>query len=303
MMLRWFVQNLIRQTAREGLASVMAGGPGRESAATESAATESAASEAVADQPPPLPPCDVAVLMGTDIEAEGLFSRLARRVTTRCASFVEHAGLLGERSAIVAETGTAERDVARATEDVIQLHRPPWIVSAGFAGSLSPAVDRGHFLMADHVVDLQGRRLSVGLGMDSQTLQARRGLHVGRLLTVDRLLRGPEEKAELGRRHEALACDMETMVIAEICRQHKVRFLAVRVITEGLDERLPVELERMFAQKTIAGKLGAATGAILRRPGAVKDWWKFQQEALQASQRLAKFLRGIVAQLTVERSS
>ena len=126
------------------------------------------------------------------------------------------------------------------------------------------------------------------------------------ILLLDAHLDGsltPEEKTELGRQHEALACDMETMVIAEVCRQQKVRFLAVRVITEGVDERLPVELERMFAQKTIAGKLGAATGAILRRPGAVKDWWKYQQEGLQASERLAKFLSGIVAQLTVERSS
>ena len=41
--------------------------------------------------------------------------------------------------------------------------------------------------MADHVADPSGRSLSVGLRLDEGSIAAQRSLHVGRLLTVDRV--------------------------------------------------------------------------------------------------------------------
>ena len=70
------------------------------------------------------------------------------------------------------------------------------------------------------------------------------------------------------------------------------RFLSVRIISDGLDDRLPPEVERMLDQHSLAGKLGAATRAIFQRPGSVKDMWKLQEIAHRASDRLANFLVG-----------
>ena len=46
--------------------------------------------------------------------------------------------------------------------------------------------------MADELVDLAGQSLGTGLKLASTTLSP--SLHMGRLLTVDRLIREPEEK-------------------------------------------------------------------------------------------------------------
>jgi adenosylhomocysteine nucleosidase len=73
--------------------------------------------------------------------------------------------------------------------------------------------------------------------------------------------------------------------------------LSVRVIADEVDDRIPVALERMSASSTWAAKLGTATGALLKRPSTVKDWWHLQQQALVASDRLAKFLGGVLPQL------
>ena len=43
---------------------------------------------------------------------------------------------------------------------------------------------------------------------------------------------------------------------------------------------------------------GEATGAILKRFSAAKDLWKLREDALKASDRLAKFLVSTVEQLT-----
>lgn len=288
MMLRWLVANYIRHTARQKLSE---------------AVSEVARQQPQADQegsdPGELPPCEIAFIFATGIESDGFVNLLESRVTTRCASYVEHAGRLDGRPLVIAESGVGAKAAAKATEDVIAMTKPAWIVSAGFAGALTEGIGRGHVLMADDLVDPQDNHLSVGFKIDSGVVEATRGLHLGRLLTVNRLINSPDERRELGGRFSAAACDMETMAVAETCRRRQVRFLSVRVVTDAVDDRLPPEIERLTRQKSVAGKLGAATRAVFKRPGSVKDYWRLREDALKASDRLAKFLSGVVPQLNV----
>ena len=150
-------------------------------------------------------------------------------------------------------------------------------------------------MMADRVHDVHGRHWNVGLKVAAEQLPP--NVHVGPLLTVDRLVRTREERVHLAESHEALACDMETAAVAEVCRQAKTRFLAVRIVSDGLDDKLPVEVDKLMGQDHWASKLGAATAAIWNRPSTVKDLWRLREEALQASDRLARFLAGVIQQL------
>jgi adenosylhomocysteine nucleosidase len=246
-----------------------------------------------------LPPqaCDVALLFALGIEAGGLVERLTDRVTTRGGKLVEHVGQIGERRVAVVETGVGQTAVRLGCRDVIAVRRPQWIVSAGFAGGLSRELRRGDVLMADHVVNPAGRSLSVGLQLDRETVESQRSLHVGRLLTVDRVITRPAEKLRLGEEHAAVACDMESMAVAEACREAKVRFLSVRMISDAADDELPPELENLVKQTTLAGKLGAVTGAIFQDPKNAKQMWRLRSEALKLSEQLAKFLLGVLPQL------
>jgi adenosylhomocysteine nucleosidase len=288
MMLRWLVANFIRQTARKTFRDV----------ATKVARKELGVGEA-SQETAQLPPCEIAIVFALALESDGFVNLLDSRVTTRCASYLEHAGRLNERSIVVAESGIGARPAAKATEDLIAVHKPQWIVSAGFAGALADGFRRGDILMAERLMDLRNNKLSVGFKMDRETIEATRSLHVGGLLSVDGLIRTPNERRKLAERHDAVACDTETMAVATACRREKVRFLSVRVITDAVDDRLPVEVERLVDQRSIAGKLGAATGAVFKRPACVKDMWHLREDALKASDRLANFLAGVVRQLTV----
>jgi adenosylhomocysteine nucleosidase len=151
--------------------------------------------------------------------------------------------------------------------------------------------------MADEVCDLAGQRLAVGLKFAPESLAATKGLHVGRLLTVDSIVRKPAERRRLAAEHAAIACDMESYAVADLCRQRGVPFLAIRVISDAVDDVLPPEIEHLVAQRSLAGKLGAAAGAVWRRWSAAKDLWQLREDALKASDRLAKFLSGVITQL------
>ena len=295
MLMRMLVNQFIRQTAQRKIYEEVSKRAGSKPAAGKAQKEEDSSAE-----PEPLPPCDVAFVFALGIESGGFVDLLQDAVTTRCPTFVEHAGKLNGLRIVIAESGVGAKNAEKATQDVITIHNPAWIVSAGFAGALNEKLERRHILMADHVISESGDSLDVGLKMDPQVVQSTKGLHVGKLLTVDRIIRTTKEKLELGARFEATACDMETMAIADVCRSADTRFLSVRIISDGLEDELPVEVEKLMNQKSIAGKIGAVTGALFQRPSVLKDMWKLKEDAIKASDRLAKFLTGVLPQLVSE---
>jgi adenosylhomocysteine nucleosidase len=289
MMLRWMLANLIRQAADRKI-----------SEAVTAAAEQMTGNLSGDESPAELPPCQIAVVFATNWEAEDFASRLGARTTTRCASFVEHTGTMDGVGVAVVETGVGTQAARQATEDVVAIHKPAWVVSAGFAGALAEPLRRGHVLMASEVVDGDGRCFEVGFRIAPEVMANTRGLHVGRLLTVQELLREPERRRSLGAETGALAFDMETFAVAAACRTSKTPFLSVRLISDGVDDRLPPEVEKMMSRDSWASKLGAATGAVFKKPSSVKNWWRIQQQGLQAADRLANFLAGVMPQLAAE---
>jgi adenosylhomocysteine nucleosidase len=242
------------------------------------------------DQPPA--PCDIGVVFALSIEAGGLLDKLEGVVSTQGFGFTAYEGGLNGRTVVLMESGPGREKAAQATTALIEGHKPAWVISAGFAGGLIPECERNDIIVADQVVLLEGGQLSIEMGMPRQP-----HLHVGRLLTVDEIVEEPEEKQRLAHNHAAIAVDMETYAVAEVCAAKKTRFLSLRVISDGIEDRLPPEIENLMHQKTFGGKLGAVAGSIFRRPGSVKDMWQLKERAIVASDTLAKFVAGIIAQL------
>jgi len=290
MFLRWMVNSYLRQTAQRKLQQVVGEAlQGRRPVAAEG--EEGAPAD-------PTPPCAAALVFGSDLESGGFVDTLADSQATRCASYVEFDGRRGERRLVVVQAGMGATAARRAVEDAIAFLQPQWVVSAGFAGSLDEKLKRGHFLMPDAVANEAGEELAIGLKLDAATIAATPGLHTGRLLTIDRLVREEAQRRELAQQWGAVACDMETMAVAQVCREQRVRFMSVRVISENLDHALNRETELLLDQKSMAGKLGVVAATLLQRPSAVKDLWQMREEAIKLSDRLARFLGGVVDQLS-----
>ncbi len=290
MWLRWVVSNLLSEVADKKVRTAFDHARN---------ALQQTSRADVDNEPPPGPPphCDIVVVFAMAMESAALLERMKSVVTTNCASFIEHVGTLEGRGVAVIESDVGQKAARKATEDIVELHKPKWIISAGFAGSLSKSVHRGHIVMANEIISAECPPLTVPFQIDRDVVQATPALHVGRLLTVDGLIRDVREKRRLGTDFQALACDMETMAVARVCSRNQIRFLSVRVISDALDDALPSEIEHLIDQSSLAGKLGAVTRAVYNRPGSLKDMWKLRETALRASERLAKYLIGTVAQL------
>lgn len=246
---------------------------------------------------PQVPPCQVGVLFALSAEAGGLVDLLAGRVTQRTRYFTVHVGCLKDRWIAVFEGGVGGAAATRAAEAMLDVHQPEWVISAGFCGGLNERLRRGDILLADMLLNQSGEKLAIDMRIDPAELAGRQGLHVGQLLTVDRIVRSPAQKQELGRQYQALAVDMETFAVAEVCRRRRARLLSVRIVSDTVEDELPADLEVLARQRTRPARLGAAAAALWNRPGSVWDMLQLKELALVASDRLARFLSGMIVQL------
>ncbi|HZZ30131.1 MAG TPA: hypothetical protein VFE46_19190 [Pirellulales bacterium] len=244
-----------------------------------------------------LPPCHVGVVFALALEAGALEDKLAGKIAVRGSHFTAWQGGLKGRGVVIVHSGVGQKNAAMAAAALIVGHKPRWLISAGLAGGLHPSVKRGDIIMPDCILGEDGRRLAIDFDISPQQKAATPGLHVGPLMTIDRVVFKAAEKLALGQQQGALAVDMETLALAEECRREKQRFLAVRVISDPVDEELPADIERLVTRKTWARRIGATAGSIIRRPSTVKDLWRFRETALACSLKLANFLEGVIEQL------
>lgn len=282
-MLPPFFYNWLRMTARQ---SVL------DAAKKQLSAAQQADSAAGTQEP-----CDFGLVFALGIEAGCLVDLLEDVNVTRGHGFTVRQGDRNGRRVVLVESGAGRENAAKATHALLDAHRPGWVFSAGFAGALSPELRRGDLLVAQSLVDAEGHHWNADPATLPPWLPEVRGLRIGRLLTLDRVVRLSDEKRALGQQHGALAVDMESLAVAEVCRERNVPVLVVRVVNDAVDDELPPDVEKLLMKKAGAAQLGAAVGSIWRRPSSLKDLLHLQQNAIAASERLAKFLAGAMKHL------
>jgi len=274
---RW-LQNVAGQKLRE--------------AVVQTAQEQLSAAAKPAEQAPA--PCDVGMVFALEIEAGGTEDLLGDVVTTQGQELKFRQGRLREKRVVLVLAGPGRKQAARAAEALIDGHRPRRVISAGFGGGLDPSLNRYDIFLAEEVLDATGGAAAVDLAAIPEGLRAGPQVRAGRLLTVDQVVRLPDERRRLLAEHGAAAVDMETSAVAEVCRRREVPFLAVRVINDTAGDVLPPDVQRLLAQKSSAARWGAAVAAVWERPGSIKDLYQLKENALVASDRLAKFLAPLI---------
>lgn len=236
-------------------------------------------------------PADIGIVAALPMEVAPLRSRLKHlRSYHLDRARVDEGELDGKLIALIV-AGTGRKAAARGASRLIVGHRPRWLLSIGFAGALDPSLDRHTILLPSQCIDPEGHRLSIDLA-----LEPTEGYRAGSLVTVDHIVRTASEKAELRRKTGADAVDMESSAVAALCAQQQVRFLSVRIISDRADEDLPPEVLTILGP-TGSFRLGAAAGALWKRPGCVKDLWSLREHANEAARRLGAILPGMIARL------
>ncbi len=237
---------------------------------------------------------DVGIVAAIGIEVGFLTDRLTK---VRKYSGPHHSVIEGElagKIVAVIIAGMGREAARRGTQLLLDGHRPRWILSAGFGGSLDPALPRNAIVLPNEVLDLDGGRYPIDGPLSPEAISP--AVRTGRLLTVDRLIRTAAEKAELRRRFEADLVDMETSAVAALCEARAVRFLSVRVVSDEASVDLPPEIATLMTRSG-SYQVGAALRAIWQRPSRIKDFWRLHEHAQEAADRLATCTTKLIERL------
>lgn len=236
---------------------------------------------------------DLGIVAALPIEMGPFLDRCERVRKYSGGSFTFRGGKLdGTRVAIV-ESGLGFARARRATQAMLDAHTPKWILSCGFSGALLPEMKVGQIVLANSIVDPRGQEITIDLNAAEDRAG---GLYVGRLLTADEMVRTVEQKRQLAAERQAIAVDMESLAVAQVCRDTKTRFMAIRAISDDMSADLPNEVFAVLGSSGTV-RVGATLGAVWKRPGSVKDMWRLREQARRAGENLAKFLVGVIPQL------
>jgi adenosylhomocysteine nucleosidase len=172
--------------------------------------------------------------------------------------------------ALLAVSGIGEGAAAAAARRLV-LAGATALVSFGMAGGLDPALICGAVLLPEEVVAHDGAAVSATATEWRQRLRAALPAAFiacgGRLLTSERPVATPDAKASAWRESRAAAVDMESAAIAQVARQARLPFIALRVIVDTASDQLPAAV--IAASSGGQLRLGRLFAALLRAPSDV----------------------------------
>ena len=167
---------------------------------------------------------------------------------------------------------------------------PRWVISAGYAGGLSPKLRVGDLVLGRNHSD-------PGLLNAARLLLENERPQVGTILTRATTLEAAADKAALHAATGALAVDMETAWIAEVCAEFGVPLLSLRVVSDAAEQSFPVPAHILFDAARQRPRYLALPLWLLAHPASIGPFAAFVQALGPARARLTRAIQHLVPHL------
>lgn len=192
-------------------------------------------------------------------------------------------GQFGSEEIRVAHLGVGPAAAQRARR-ALEVQKPRTLICAGFAGGLDPRLRVGDLVIAGNFSTsaLRERAKEVAEGKSARFL--------GSLITRDAPIETVAAKIALARESGALAVDMETAGVAEVCRAAGMPLLAVRAISDAADAPLPVPFSEWFDLNGQRPRRWRLVKYLVRHPTRIVPFVTFVRGLAPARRALADFL-------------
>jgi adenosylhomocysteine nucleosidase len=191
---------------------------------------------------------------------------------------------LGPATAM-AVSGVGRGRAGRAAEELIARHPISALISAGFAGALSPALKVGDLVVDTSVAEWR-------------MAAARHGARLGPVLALEHVVRTAAERARFAATG-ALAVDTESAAVAGVAARHGLPFANVRAITDTAARDLVLDWDNCPTPDGQFRLLPLLRHAV-HVPGGVAEIAQLWYASLLASRSLGQFLRALTSDLGPE---
>ncbi len=193
------------------------------------------------------------------------------------------------------QTGIGITDAAKLTARVMETGAAG-LLSIGTAGGLQPDLRAGALLLPGCIRRAGGKSFAADPEWHARVhaaLKQTDRVHTGDLLSVNCVVRHPDEKESLFRQTQAIGVDMESAGLAEIAAHAGLPFLVLRVVMDTAADTIPkaatVSINEAGDTQSIA-LLSYLAGHLSDIPGLLRTAHRFRNAAgsLREACRLAR---------------
>jgi nucleoside phosphorylase len=190
---------------------------------------------------------------------------------------------IAERNAAVSilVTGIGQKNAEKSLRDFLAGKIPVRVVTCGFAGALVSDLAIGAV-----VFETDDARLREAL--------TAAGARAVKFHCADRIATTSREKQELRRSTNADAVEMESGVISRICRERGLPCATVRVISDAVDEDLPLDFN-LLSKPDRSMDYGKLAWAVAKSPGKIGALRRLQKQTRFAAEQLAAVLAKVIS--------
>jgi len=192
------------------------------------------------------------IIGAMDIEVNKLVETMNVESTVTEAGITFHKGVLNGCDVVVARSGVGKVCAAVCAQLMITIFKVDALINTGVAGGIMKDLRQCDLIIADafvqHDVDTSPLGDPEGyiseLGMVEMVCSHRLSsilcdicaeARQGQIATGDQFVADHEKAMYIAETFGAAACDMEGGAIAQVCKMNKVRFTAVRCISDNAD--------------------------------------------------------------------
>ena len=190
----------------------------------------------------------IGIIVAMSKELDLLLPLLKNSEKSRMGGFEFHCGKVGRHDVMVMQCGIGKVNAAMGTLTLVNSFLPDFVINSGVAGGADSTVN-----VMDVVAGARVAYHDVWCGPESELGQVqglplyfegaqrllnlvpeREGIHKGLICSGDQFIDTLDAVTRIkGDFPEALAVDMESGAIAQVCYLNKVPFLALRVISDS----------------------------------------------------------------------
>lgn len=191
-------------------------------------------------------------------ETDELISSLKELTIKKIGVFDVSAGTYGGVEILVCCCGVGKVHAAAVASAVLTVEQSiDFVINIGVAGGISLKTHQGDIVIAEMCVQhdfdstADGKRLGQIEGFDSEFFcsdgialarmkaavkSIKKPYHVGIIASGDQFINSKVKANAINFNFNAIACDMESAAIAQVCSIYKVPFLAMRAISDNGDD-------------------------------------------------------------------
>lgn len=233
----------------------------------------------------------IALTFALPAESSAFLRLLADKIRCDRGGVYAICGKIDNREIEILHTGVGRKFSEQRMALFLQDRQFDYLISAGFAGALREDLQVGDLVLAENFSD--PHLLSI-----AQPILTDRKMHVAKLFTSNAIIESVDQRNKIAAQQNAVAVDMETETIAQVCRAPGIPVLSLRVVSDSLREPFPAPPNVLFDIERQRTDIGRLLLYLLRHPGAVWPLIRFARQTARARKVLTNAIVDLIRKLS-----